>query len=67
MVRGRARRLDDEDVLAADILIDFHRSLPVWEGVHLNVCQRLAKGFRNFSGKLAMGGSTDDFHGQRDC
>ena len=67
VVRGRTGWLNDENILTADVLIDFDGCFPVGKGIHLNVCERLAELIGYFLGECAVGCSTDDFHEQGDC
>ena len=56
VVRGIARRLDDEDIFAANVLVDLHENLFVGKTAHTGVGQRLLKigGNARASGRLLL-------------
>ena len=66
MVGGRATGLDDENIRAAYVFVDFYFSFTVGEGGYMDVGKRLAEVFCDAFGEGAVRGSTDDFHGQNE-
>ena len=65
VVGRRAARLDDEDILAADVFIDFDEGFAIGKCGDLDVGERLAEAFGDALGERAVGGSTDEFHGEK--
>ena len=62
VIGRRATRLDNENILTADVFIDFHRGFAVGKSGDLYVGKHGSKVVGNALGKCAVGGSTDDFH-----
>ena len=60
MVGRRAGRLDDEDVRAADVLVDLHERLAVGEAGHGRLPERHADGLADFLRQRPVGISGED-------
>src|SRR3546814_10420979 len=65
VVRGEVRRLDDEDILAPDILVDFDEDFLVGEAAHASVGQRQFEIVRDRTGQRQVAVAGDEFHGVR--
>ena len=63
VVGGRRGRLDDEDILAANILIDPDKNLIVGEILHLGIRQRTIKMICNRFCERPVRITGDEFHG----
>jgi len=64
VIRRRAGRLDDEDVVAADIFVDFDKTFTIRKRRDLDVGQRMLEILGDALGKSTVGGSADQFHRQ---
>ena len=62
VVDGKARRLDDEDILAANALLDHHLDLAVVELSDESLAERYADTFRNILCQLWIGIPRQDAH-----
>ena len=63
VVRGEVRRLDDEDVLAADILVNFDEDFLVGETAHAGIGQRQLEIIGDRAGQRQIAVAGDEFHG----
>lgn len=63
MICRRAGRLDDEDVLTANILIDSSECFPVWEGLNGAFARFDSNGITDGVGELWIGATREDLHG----
>ena len=66
VIGRRAAGLDDENIGAADVFVDFHFGFSVRKGGDVDVGQRLSEVFCDAFGKRAVSGSTDDFHEKKE-
>ena len=64
VISRRTAWLDDENIGAADVFVNFHFRFTIRKRGDVDVGKWLAKAFGNAFGKPAVSGSTDDFHGQ---
>ena len=61
MIRRRARRLDDENVVPTDVLVDFHEGLAVRKTGDRGLAQGLANGAAHFLGEDTIGVARENF------
>ena len=62
MVRGRRGRLNDENVFAADIFLDFHKGFTVGERGDVAVAEFAANVFADGAGQRLVRRAGKDFH-----
>jgi hypothetical protein len=62
VIGGRGGRLDNEDILAADVLLDFDEGLAIGKGRDAAFAQFDADGFADGAGKGFVGGAAKNFH-----
>ena len=65
VVGGEVCRLDDENILAADIFMDFDEHFLVGKAAHAGVGQRQFQIVRDRAGKGEVAVAGDQFHGVR--
>ena len=62
VIGGRRRGLDDEDILAADVFLDFDKRLAIRKGRDGAFAEFNADGFADGAGQRFVGGAGKNFH-----
>jgi hypothetical protein len=62
LIGGRGGRLDDENVPAADVLLDLDVGFPVWKRADGRLPERCPDAIADALGELPVGGAAEDLH-----